>query len=66
MCCVSRIRPNTDSKANASGFSNLVLAGDWIDNGYNAGCVEAATWSGIQAANALLGLGMNDGVVTGD
>lgn len=38
-----------------SGFSNLFLAGDWTDSGLNAGCIEAATMSGLQAANALLG-----------
>lgn len=38
-----------------SGFSNLTLAGDWTRNGLNAGCVEAATMSGIAAANAITG-----------
>jgi len=33
----------------------MVLAGDWTDCGLNAGCVEAAVVSGLQAANALLG-----------
>jgi uncharacterized protein with NAD-binding domain and iron-sulfur cluster len=42
-------------KADASGFANVVLAGDWTDNGINAGCVEAAVISGLQAARALLG-----------
>lgn len=42
-------------KANASGFSNLVLTGDWIDNGFNAGCVEASVMAGMEAANAVLG-----------
>jgi uncharacterized protein with NAD-binding domain and iron-sulfur cluster len=50
--------------ANESGFQNLVLAGDWIRTGYNAGCVEAATWSGFQAANTILGLPLNDGVIS--
>ena len=44
-----RLRPDE------SGFENLVLAGDWTDNGLNAGCIEAAVVSGLQAANALLG-----------
>lgn len=39
----------------ASGFENLFLAGDWTDNGINAGCVEAATTSGMQAAAGILG-----------
>ena len=38
-----------------SGFANLVLAGDWTRCGLNAGCVEAATMSGIAAATALSG-----------
>jgi uncharacterized protein with NAD-binding domain and iron-sulfur cluster len=38
-----------------TGFSNLVIAGDWTVNGLNAGCVEAATMSGIIAANFLMG-----------
>jgi uncharacterized protein with NAD-binding domain and iron-sulfur cluster len=44
-----RLRPDE------SGIDNLVLAGDWTDNGLNAGCIEAATLSGLQAANAVLG-----------
>lgn len=39
-----------------SGFENLVLAGDWTRCGLNAGCVEAATMSGIAAASAVLGI----------
>ena len=38
-----------DSKVN-----NLFLAGDWTRNGLNAGCVEAAVISGVQAARAIL------------
>ena len=44
-------------RADESGYDNLVLAGDWTDNGINAGCIEAAVMSGLQAANALLGRG---------
>ena len=44
-----RLRPD------GSGFENLFLAGDWTDSGLNAGCIEAATMSGLQAANAVLG-----------
>ena len=44
-----RLRPDE------SGFENLYLAGDWTDSGLNAGCVEAATISGLQAANSILG-----------
>jgi uncharacterized protein with NAD-binding domain and iron-sulfur cluster len=44
-----RLRPDQ------SGFDNLVLAGDWTVSGLNAGCVEAATMSGLMAARALSG-----------
>ena len=43
-----RLRPDE------SGYDNLVLAGDWTDCGLNAGCIEAAVMSGLEAANALL------------
>ncbi len=46
-----RLRPDE------SGYDNLVLAGDWTDSGINAGCIEAAVMSGLQAGNALLGRG---------
>ena len=36
-----------------SGIDNLYLAGDWTDCGLNAGCVEAAARSGVQAAEAI-------------
>jgi len=39
----------------ALGVSNLVLAGDWTDNGFNAGCLEAAITSGRMAARAVIG-----------
>jgi uncharacterized protein with NAD-binding domain and iron-sulfur cluster len=42
-------------RSDESGFDNLYLAGDWTDNGLNAGCIEAAVLSGLQAANAVLG-----------
>ena len=45
-----RLRPDR------SGFENLYLAGDWTDSGLNSGCIEAATMSGLQAANAVLGV----------
>jgi uncharacterized protein with NAD-binding domain and iron-sulfur cluster len=44
-----RLRPDE------SGYDNLVLAGDWTDCGMNAGCIEAAVMSGLEAANVLLG-----------
>ena len=36
-----------------TGFANLVVAGDWTDCGLNAGCIEAATRSGILAGRAV-------------
>lgn len=50
--------PGTDRyrlRPDESGYDNLVLAGDWTDCGMNAGCIEAAVMSGLEAANALLG-----------
>lgn len=38
-----------------SGFENLFLAGDWTRCGINAGCVEAASISGLGAARGLTG-----------
>jgi uncharacterized protein with NAD-binding domain and iron-sulfur cluster len=49
--------------ADGSGFSNLFLAGDWIDSGLNAGCIEAAALSGLQAANAVEGRTVTEGTV---
>jgi hypothetical protein len=37
-----------------TGYDNLVVAGDWTRNVINAGCVEAATISGMTAAEAIL------------
>jgi uncharacterized protein with NAD-binding domain and iron-sulfur cluster len=37
-----------------TGFDNLAVAGDWTACGLDAGCVEAATRSGILAARAIL------------
>jgi uncharacterized protein with NAD-binding domain and iron-sulfur cluster len=44
-----RLRPD------ASGFDNLVLAGDWTENVINASCVEAAVISGLRAGRAITG-----------
>jgi uncharacterized protein with NAD-binding domain and iron-sulfur cluster len=38
-----------------SGFANLYLAGDWTRCGLDAGCVEAATISGLLCAESLTG-----------
>ena len=48
--------PGTDRyrlRSDESGYDNLFLAGDWTDSGINAGCIEAAVLSGLQAANAV-------------
>jgi len=49
--------PGTDQyrlQPGRTGFTNLAVAGDWTDNGLNAGCVEAATRSGQLAARAVV------------
>ena len=48
----SRIPPDCRQRL---GASNLLLAGDWTDNGFNAGCLEAAVTSGRMAARAVMG-----------
>jgi uncharacterized protein with NAD-binding domain and iron-sulfur cluster len=58
--------PGTDRyrlRVDESGFGNLVLAGDWTNCGLNAGCIEAAVLSGLQAANTILGRPLMDGVL---
>jgi uncharacterized protein with NAD-binding domain and iron-sulfur cluster len=50
-------------RADGSGLHNLFLAGDWIDSGLNAGCIEAAALSGLQAANAVEGRTVTEGTV---
>jgi uncharacterized protein with NAD-binding domain and iron-sulfur cluster len=47
----SRFRLKTDE----SGYDNLYLTGDWIDNGFNAGCIEATVMAGLQTARAMSG-----------
>lgn len=39
----------------ASGLSNLTLAGDWTENTFNAGCMEATVMSGLAASRAIAG-----------
>ena len=41
-------------KTNDTDFDNLLITGDWIDNGFNAGCVEASVMAGMQTARAIL------------
>jgi uncharacterized protein with NAD-binding domain and iron-sulfur cluster len=40
-------------ETHSSGFDNLYLTGDWIQNGFNMGCVESATISGLKTARAI-------------
>lgn len=47
----SKYRLATDE----SGFDNLLITGDWIRNGFNMGCVESATISGLQTARVIKG-----------
>ena len=42
-------------RSHQSGFSNLVLAGDWVKNALNGGCVESAAMGGMQASRAICG-----------
>ncbi len=36
-------------------FANLLITGDWIKTGVNAGCVEAATMAGMATSRAICG-----------
>jgi uncharacterized protein with NAD-binding domain and iron-sulfur cluster len=49
-------------RADESGFANLFLAGDWINCGLNAGCIEAAVMSGLEAGNAVRGRPLTEGI----
>ena len=42
-------------KAGDTGFNNLVVTGDWTDNGIYLACVEGAVASGVFAARAIFG-----------
>jgi 15-cis-phytoene desaturase len=54
-------------RADESGYDNLFLTGDWIDNGgFNVGCVEAAVIAGMQAAQAITGVDHRIGSVDDD
>jgi uncharacterized protein with NAD-binding domain and iron-sulfur cluster len=46
-----------------AGPANLYLAGDWTQCTMNCGCIEAATISGMLAANALCGYPARDAIV---
>ncbi len=43
-------------EADNTGYSNLVIAGDWIDNGIHVACMEGAVMGGIYAARAVSGI----------
>jgi uncharacterized protein with NAD-binding domain and iron-sulfur cluster len=47
-------------KSNDTGYDNLYIAGDWTNNGINAGCIEAAVVSGLQAACAITGADLQE------
>jgi uncharacterized protein with NAD-binding domain and iron-sulfur cluster len=49
-------------RVDESGYGHLVLAGDWTNCGLNAGCIEAATMSGLEAANTILGHRLMSGI----
>jgi uncharacterized protein with NAD-binding domain and iron-sulfur cluster len=53
-------------RADQSGFDNVVLCGDWTQNGFNAGCVEAAVMGGLWASNALCGVPAAQDIVGSD
>jgi uncharacterized protein with NAD-binding domain and iron-sulfur cluster len=42
-------------KTDQTGYDNLYIVGDWIENGFNSGCIEASTMSGMQASRAICG-----------
>ncbi len=44
-------------------YSNLTIAGDWTDCGFNSGCVEAAVMSGLLASHAISGSPELDDIV---
>lgn len=52
---VRSVRGSTRHRLDAdeSGYSNLTLCGDWTMNPMNLGCVEAATMSGLRAAQVI-------------
>jgi uncharacterized protein with NAD-binding domain and iron-sulfur cluster len=50
-----RLRADSSRWDNRSrGFNNLYLTGDWVDNSFNSGCIEATTMAGMQASRAII------------
>jgi len=43
-------------RAGDTGYPNLTIAGDWIDNGIHVACLEGAVMGGIYAARAVAGI----------
>jgi uncharacterized protein with NAD-binding domain and iron-sulfur cluster len=43
-------------RADDTGYANLTIAGDWIDNGIHVACLEGAVMGGIYAARAVAGI----------
>lgn len=41
-------------KDGETGYDNLVIAGDWIDNGVQLACMEGAFTGDLQAGDAIL------------
>ena len=42
-------------KTDQTGYTNLYVVGDWIDSGFNAGCIEACAMAGMEASHAIWG-----------
>ncbi|BBM82066.1 NAD(P)-binding protein [Candidatus Uabimicrobium amorphum] len=42
-------------RCDESGFRHLYLTGDWTNNNFNCGCIEASVMSGMQVARAISG-----------
>ncbi len=45
------------ARATETGYANLLIAGDWVRNGYEVGSVEGAVLGGLQAAAAIIAEG---------
>lgn len=42
-------------EAGGTGFENLFVTGDWIQNTFNVGCAEATVMAGMATSNAISG-----------
>lgn len=43
-------------RADDTGYHNLFVSGDWIDNGFYVACMEGAIMAGIHTARAVTGI----------